>query len=60
MFRLIATTRRGSAANIEAVWTHYATLDAARLASNALLKDERIVRIMIARNEMPPAFVEWA
>ena len=60
MFRLIATMRRGSAANIPEAWARYATVEAARLGSTALLRDDRILRVMIARNETPPAFVEWA
>jgi hypothetical protein len=60
MFKLIATMRRGSAAGIAAAWARYATLDEARLGTTALLHDERILRVMIVRNEIPPAFVEWA
>jgi len=59
MFRLIATMRRGSSANIAEAWARYTTVDAARLGSAALLRDDRILRVMIARNETPPAFVEW-
>jgi hypothetical protein len=25
----------------------------------SLLRDDRILRVMIVRNEVPPAFVEW-
>jgi hypothetical protein len=25
-----------------------------------LLRDDRILRVMIGRNEIPPAFAEWA
>lgn len=60
MFRLIATMRRGSATGIPAAWARYATTEAARLGSIALLRDDRILRVMIVRNEIPGAFVEWA
>lgn len=60
MFRLIATMRRGSATGIPAAWGRYATMEAARLGSIALLRDDRILRVMIVRNEIPGAFVEWA
>ena len=60
MFRLIATMRRGSAATLAAAWARYATLEAARLGTAVLLRDDRILRVMIVRNEAPPAFVEWA
>ncbi len=60
MFRLIATMRRGSATGLAAAWARYATLEAARAGTAALLHDDRILRVMIVRNEIPPAFVEWA
>jgi hypothetical protein len=60
MFKLITTMRRGSATDLAAAWARYATVDAARLGTAALLRDDRILRVMIVRNEMPPAFVEWA
>jgi hypothetical protein len=43
-----------------AAWARYATVEAARLGTSALLRDDRILRVMIVRNEVPPAFVEWA
>lgn len=59
MFKLVATMRRGNATNLPAAWARYATLESARLGTTALLHDDRIVRVMIVRNEIPPAFVEW-
>jgi hypothetical protein len=59
MFKLIATMRRGSSANIPAAYARYATMDAARAGTAVLLRDDRILRVMIVRNEVPPAFVEW-
>jgi hypothetical protein len=60
MFKLIPTMRRGSATGVPAAWARYATIEAARLGTSALLHDDRILRVMIVRNEIPPAFVEWA
>lgn len=60
MFRLITTMRRGTSTNIDAAWARYASIDAARLGTAALLKDDRVSRVMIVRNEVPPSFVEWA
>jgi hypothetical protein len=60
MFKLITTMRRGSASNLAAAWTPYPSLEAARLGTVSLLRDDRVLRIMIVRNEIPPAFVEWA
>jgi hypothetical protein len=59
MFKLIATMRRGSATGIDAAWGRYETIEAARIATAALLRDDRVLRAMIVRNEVPPAFVEW-
>lgn len=59
MFRIVATTKRGGASNIDAAWAKYPSLDAARTGAATLMRDERIVRVMIVRDEIPPAFVEW-
>lgn len=59
MFKLIATMRRGSATGIAAAWARYETIDAARAGTATLLRDDRVLRVMIVRNEVPPAFVEW-
>ena len=59
MFKLITTMRRGSACDLAPAWARYPTLEAARLGVSALLRDDRILRVMIVRNEIPTAFVEW-
>jgi hypothetical protein len=59
MFKLITTMRRGSAASIPAAWARYETIEAARIGTAALFRDDRVLRAMIVRNEVPPAFVEW-
>jgi hypothetical protein len=59
MFRLIATTRRGSASGMPLAVARYAVLETARAGAVELLRDERVVRVMVVRNEVPPAFVEW-
>jgi hypothetical protein len=58
MFKLIATMRRGRATDLAAAYARYPTVDAARVGTT-LLRDDRISRVMIVRNEIPPAFVEW-
>jgi hypothetical protein len=60
MFKLVSTMRRGSSTNIAAACARYPTLEAARLGTATLLRDDRIARVMIVRNEVPPAFVEWS
>jgi hypothetical protein len=53
MFRLVATMRRGSASGLAAAWARYPTIEAARLGTATLLRDDRILRVMIVRNEVP-------
>ena len=59
MFKLIATMRRGTSTDLAAAYARYPTIDAARIGTTVLLRDDRILRVMIVRNEIPPAFVEW-
>jgi hypothetical protein len=60
MFKLISTMRRGSSTDLAAAWARYPTLESARVGTAELLRDDRILRVMVVRNEIPPAFVEWA
>jgi hypothetical protein len=60
MFKLITTMRRGSSTDLAAAWARYPTIESARLGTATLLRDDRILRVMVVRNEIPPAFVEWA
>lgn len=59
MFRLVVTVRRGSSSNLPGTWEHFPTVERAREAAAQLLRHERVARIAIVRNEVPPAFVEW-
>jgi hypothetical protein len=56
---LVISVRRGSASNMPGAWHAYPTIEQARDAAAALLRNERVARIAIVRNEAPPAFVEW-
>ena len=59
MFRLVTTVRRGSACDLAPAWARYPTIDSARAGVALLLRDERVLRVMIVRNEIPQVFVEW-
>ena len=59
MFRLIATMRRGSATALPQASARYASINEARLGAAELLREDRILKVMIVRNEMPGGFVEW-
>ena len=59
MFRLIATMRRGSASGRPQAWIRYPALDAARAGAAEMMKDDRVLRVMVVRNEISTTFVEW-
>jgi hypothetical protein len=59
MFRLVTTMRRGSASAMPQAWARYASVEAARTGAAELLREERVLRVMVVRNEVPGAFVEW-
>jgi hypothetical protein len=59
MFRLVTTVKRGSASDLPGSWLPYSTLEEARAAGDTLLRHERVARVMIVRDELPMAFVEW-
>ena len=59
MFKLIATMKRGGSSNSDAAWARYPSIEMARVGVATLMKDDRILRVMIVRDEIPPAFVEW-
>ena len=59
MFKLVTTMRRGSASGMPQAWARYSSLESARTGARELLREERVLRVMIVRNEIPTAFVEW-
>ena len=59
MFRLIATMRRGSATSLPQAAARYASIVDARLGAAELLREDRILKVMIVQNEIPGGFVEW-
>ena len=59
LFRLRAIMRQGTAASLPAVWERYATIDAARAAVRGMYSDDRVLRVLIVTDDVPPRFVEW-
>jgi hypothetical protein len=59
MFRLVTTMRRGSASGMPPAWARYASVEAARAGAAELLREDRVLRVMIVQNAIPQAFVEW-
>jgi hypothetical protein len=40
-------------------WARYASVEAARLGAAELLREDRVLRVMVVRNDIPQVFVEW-
>ena len=59
MFRLVSHRQARVCANLAGSWLPYATLEDARTAAAALLREERVQRVMIVRDALPMTFVEW-
>lgn len=59
-FRLVTTVRRGTASDRAAAWARYSTIEAARAGATALLREDRVLRVMIVRDDLTPSFVEWS
>ena len=59
MFKLVTTMRRGSSSGMPQAWARYATVEAARVGAAELLREDRVLRVMVVRNDMPQVFVEW-
>ena len=59
MFKLVPTMRRGSSSGMPLAWARYASVEAARAGAAELLREDRVLRVMIVRNEIPQALVEW-
>jgi hypothetical protein len=59
MYRLVVTVKRGSATTYPAAWNRYASLEEARAAGAAVLREERVQRVMIVRDIASGSFVEW-
>ena len=59
MFRLVTTMRRGSASAMPQACARYASIETARAGAAELLREERVLRVMIVRNAVPGSFVEW-
>jgi hypothetical protein len=59
LFRLHAIMRQGTAASLPAVWERYATIHAARAAVRGMYSNDRVLRVLIVTDDVPPRFVEW-
>jgi hypothetical protein len=51
--------RRGSATALPQASALYASIEAARVGAAELLREDRILKVMIVRNGLMSRFVEW-
>ena len=51
--------RRGSATGLPQASAPYTTIEAARAGAAELLREDRILKVMIVRSEIPGGYVEW-
>jgi hypothetical protein len=54
-----ANVRRGNGSSLSGASPRYLALDDAREAAREMLPDERVLRVTIVADTMPPRFVEW-
>lgn len=57
--RLRPVMRQGTASSIPETWVRYASLDLARAAVKQMYHDDRVLRVFIVTDDVPPQFVEW-
>jgi hypothetical protein len=58
-FRLQANMRRGTGSSLHGTWSSYASVDDARQAAREMLHDDRVARVTLVTDTVPPRFVEW-
>ena len=58
-FSLRPIMRQGTASSIPETWERYATLESAREAVKQTYRDDRVLRLFIVTDDVPPRFVEW-
>jgi hypothetical protein len=51
--------RRGTASSLAGTWSRFVTLEQAREAAREMLKDDRVLRVTLVEDILPPRFVEW-
>jgi hypothetical protein len=58
-FRLRPIMRQGTASSIPETWERYGTLESARAAVKQAYHDDRVLRVFIVTDDVPPRFVAW-
>lgn len=58
-YRLQGNMRRGTASSLTGTWSSYVTIEEAREAAREMLRDDRVLRMTVVEDTLPPRFVEW-
>jgi hypothetical protein len=58
-YRLQANMRRGTGSSLAGTWPPYATIEEAREVAREMLRDDRVLRVTVVEDTLPPRFVEW-
>jgi hypothetical protein len=58
-YRLQANMRRGTGSSLLGTWSPYVTIEEAREAAREMLRDDRVLRVTMVEDTLPPRFVEW-
>lgn len=58
-FRVRPVMRQGTASSIPDTWQPPGTLERVRAAVKHAYHDDRVLRMFVVTNEVPPRFVEW-
>ncbi len=58
-FRLRPIMRQGTASSIPETWARFRTVAEARQAVKGMYHDDRVLRVFVVTDNVPPRFVEW-
>jgi hypothetical protein len=58
-FRLRPIMRQGTASSIPEEWDRLPTLEKARQVAKLMYHDDRVLRVLIVTDDVPPRFMEW-
>jgi hypothetical protein len=56
-FRLRPIMKQGTASSIPETWTHYASVEAARVGARSMYQNDRVLRVMLV--DGIGSFVDW-
>jgi hypothetical protein len=56
-FRLRPIMKQGTASSIPETWTHYASIEDARVGARSMYQNDRVLRVMLV--DGTGAFVDW-